>query len=153
MHPRTVRVLADRHHLERVVSNLLDNAFTHTPTGGLISVRWGRDGATAWFGIADSGAGISDSALPHVFEPLFRGDQSRASASGGAGLGLTIAQRLLHANGGQLTARNGPAGGAVFTATLPALVQHPAGGPDAAAYGNRLSGDLSPTSQTWPNGS
>jgi signal transduction histidine kinase len=118
-----VSVLADGHHLERVVANLLDNALTHTPNGGLIGVRWGRDGATAWFRIADSGAGIPESALPHVFEPLFRADRSRAGATGGAGLGLTIAQRLLHANGGQLTARNDRAGGAVLTATLPALVQ------------------------------
>jgi signal transduction histidine kinase len=126
-----VRVLADSHHLERVVANLLDNAFSHTPAGGVISVRWGRDASVAWFTIADNGDGIPDSALPHLFEPLFRAKRSGNSAAEGARLGLTIAQRLLHANGGRLRAANDPAGGAVFTATLRALVQSGAGVPTA----------------------
>jgi signal transduction histidine kinase len=102
-----------------VISNLLDNALVHTPNGGRISVQWGGDRACAWFIVADSGAGISDAALPHVFEPLFRGERSHAGSSDGAGLGQAIAQRLLHANGGRLTASNQGGGGALFKATLP----------------------------------
>jgi signal transduction histidine kinase len=124
-----VDVVVDSDHLDRVVANLLDNAFAHTPREGTVSVRWGGDGATAWFTVADSGDGIPDAALPHLFEPLFRAARSGTRDMGSAGLGLTIAQRLLHANGGQLSADNGPAGGAVFTATLRALVHSRSGAP------------------------
>jgi two-component system heavy metal sensor histidine kinase CusS len=76
---------ADRHHLERVVAKLLENAVTHTPTRGVVSVRWLLDTGTASFTVADSGDGIPDSALPHVFEPLSRATQARTSATGDAG--------------------------------------------------------------------
>jgi signal transduction histidine kinase len=116
-----VEVLADGYLLERVAANLLDNAVRHSPDGGAVDVEWGRDGGDAWFAVADRGDGIPDAALPHLFEPLYRAPPAREGEARGAGLGLTIARRLVGANGGTLTARNRPGGGAVFTATLPAL--------------------------------
>jgi signal transduction histidine kinase len=111
---------ADGHLLVRAVENLLDNALRHTPEGGTITVRWERDAAGLTFTVADTGPGIPPPDLPHLFTPLFRGETSRNRRTGGAGLGLTIAQRILKAHGGTLSAANHPGGGAIFTATLPA---------------------------------
>lgn len=105
--------------LTRAAENLLDNALRHTPSGGTIRVRCDADAGLARFSVADTGPGIPPQDLPHLFQPLFRGETSRNRRTGGAGLGLTIARRVLVAHGGDLTARNGLDGGAVFTATLP----------------------------------
>jgi len=111
---------ADGHLLARAVDNLLDNALRHTPDGGCIRVRWGREGTAVRVTVADSGPGVAAHDLPHVFTPLYRGETSRNRQTGGAGLGLAIARRILTAHGGDLTAANSPVGGAVFTAMLPA---------------------------------
>ena len=58
--------------------------------------------------------------LPRLFQPLYRGDDSRNGQTGGAGIGLAVAQRILVAHGGSLSAANRPEGGAIFTGTLPA---------------------------------
>ena len=108
----------------RAVANLLDNALRHTPDGGRIRVRWGRTGANLVFAVEDTGPGIAPHDLPHLFTPLYRGETSRNRQTGGAGLGLAIARRILQAHGGDLTAANRSGGGAVFTGTLP--LQHPA---------------------------
>ncbi len=118
-------LMGDSHLLARVVENLLDNAVRHTPAGGRIQVRWGCEQATLHFAVADSGPGIAAHDLPHLFTPLYRGETSRNRRTGGAGLGLAIARRILRAHGGDLTAANGPTGGAVFTGTLPATAHTP----------------------------
>ncbi|HLZ21248.1 MAG TPA: HAMP domain-containing sensor histidine kinase [Ktedonobacterales bacterium] len=109
----------DAHLLTRAVENLLDNALRHTPAHGQILVRTWREGARSLFSVADSGVGISPHDLAHIFDPVYRGDASRNQRTGGAGLGLTIARRILHAHGGALVAANGERGGAVFTAWVP----------------------------------
>ena len=105
--------------LARVVGNLLDNALRHTPAGGQISVCWWHEDTALVFAVADSGPGIAAHDLPHLFTPLYRGETSRNRQTGGAGLGLTIARRIMQAHGGELAAANGARGGALFTATLP----------------------------------
>jgi signal transduction histidine kinase len=113
----------DAHLLTRAVENLLDNALHHSPPGGCVSVRWERTPGSWWcFAVGDSGPGIAPADLPHIFDPLYRGDASRNRGTGGAGLGLAIARRILRAHGGDLTAANRPGGGAELTATLPAKV-------------------------------
>jgi signal transduction histidine kinase len=111
--------LADEHFLSRVVSNLLDNAVRHVPAGGDVELRWERSNGHIGFAVWNSGDPIPSRDLPHLFEPLFRGDRSRNSQTGGAGLGLAIARHLIEAHGGTLVAENPPAGGARFAATLP----------------------------------
>jgi signal transduction histidine kinase len=106
-----VAVNGDPVALQRVLTNLLDNALRHAHTRVELSVLAGR------VEVADDGAGFAAADLPHVFEPLFRGD--RARATGGAGLGLAIARRLVRAHGGEVEAANGPAGGARVHVTLP----------------------------------
>ena len=116
---RACPVDADSHQLARAVDNILDNALRHTPAGGRIEVTCGIGDGTAWFTITDTGPGIAADDLPHLFQPLYRGDRSRSTAAGGAGLGLAIAHRIVTAHDGTLVAGNTPAGGASFTATLP----------------------------------
>lgn len=118
--PRTpCALVGDSQMLTRAVENLLENALRHTSAGGQITVSWGADGAGLVWRVADTGAGIAAQDLPHLFMPLYRGEASRNRQTGGAGLGLTIARRILQAHGGDLTAANRAIGGAAFTATLP----------------------------------
>jgi len=105
--------------LARVVGNVLDNAVRYTPEGGRIYVRWQRAAGALVFAVEDTGPGIATHDLPHLFTPLYRGEASRNRRTGGAGLGLTIARRILQAHGGDLTAANRSTNGAVFTGTLP----------------------------------
>ncbi|NPV69590.1 MAG: HAMP domain-containing histidine kinase [Firmicutes bacterium] len=105
----------DEHLLTRAVENLLDNALRHTPPGGTIHVEWRRETDGYAFTVTDSGPGFKPHDLPHVFTPLFRGKDSRNRRTGGTGLGLTVAQRILRAHGGDLSAANAPSGGAVLT--------------------------------------
>ncbi len=114
-----VTLAADAHLLGRALGNLLENAVRFTPPGGEVRLRWRPGAGRLVFSVADTGPGIPPQDLPRLFDPLFRGESSRNRETGGAGLGLTIAQRILVAHGGELTAANGAAGGAVFTGLLP----------------------------------
>ncbi|HEX6796484.1 MAG TPA: HAMP domain-containing sensor histidine kinase [Ktedonobacterales bacterium] len=128
--PRDCALEGDAHLLTRAVENLLDNALRHSPPGGCVTVQWQRAPAGWRFSVGDSGPGIAPADLPHIFDPLYRGDASRNRGTGGAGLGLAIARRILRAHGGDLTAANRSSGGAELTATLPCEVCDVA--PDAA---------------------
>jgi len=112
-------IVGDTHLLERAIENLLDNALRYTPPGGEITVRWQTGAGQAEFTVTDTGPGIAPRDLPHLFEPLYRGEASRNRATGGAGLGLTIARRILRAHGGDLVAANRAGTGAEFTGRLP----------------------------------
>ncbi|HZS88915.1 MAG TPA: HAMP domain-containing sensor histidine kinase [Chloroflexota bacterium] len=112
--------IGDKHLLVRAVQNVLDNAVRYTPAGGRIHLRWTREAGALVIAVEDTGPGIAPQDLPHLFTPLYRGESSRNRQTAGAGLGLTIARRIVQAHGGDLVGANGAAGGAVFTATLPA---------------------------------
>jgi signal transduction histidine kinase len=114
-------VNADWSQLARVLGNLLDNALLYTPASGHIDLDWCCDGEMIQFRVADSGPGIAAKDLPHLFTPLYRGETSRNRETGGAGLGLAIAQRILRAHGGDLLATNRPTGGAQFTGHFPII--------------------------------
>jgi signal transduction histidine kinase len=92
--------VGDAHLLERAVENLLDNALRYTPAGGRIVVGWQQERTRVVFTVADTGPGIAPGDLPHLFDPLYRGEASRNRQTGGAGLGLAIARRALRADGG-----------------------------------------------------
>jgi signal transduction histidine kinase len=115
-----VTTIADEDFLTRVVSNLLDNAVRHVPAGGDVELRWACTNRSIGFTVWNSGDSIPAEDLPHVFEPMFRSDNSRNRETGGAGLGLAIARHLIEVHGGTLVAENPPAGGARFAAMLPA---------------------------------
>ncbi|WP_409346734.1 ATP-binding protein [Paenibacillus sp. MBLB4367] len=106
----------DAHMLRRAIGNLIDNALRYTQRNGVITIRLHVEEERVLFTIEDSGPGISEDELPHIFEPFYRGEDSRNPDYGGTGLGLTIAQRILRAHNGDLTARNySQTGGAIFT--------------------------------------
>jgi len=108
----------DRTRISQVLSNLLDNAIFHTPEGGQVKVRVdGLNGAVQVM-VEDTGVGIPAEALAHVFDRFYRVDISRARATGGAGLGLTIAKQLVEAHGGSIRAESVVGHGSVFTFEL-----------------------------------
>jgi two-component system OmpR family sensor kinase/two-component system sensor histidine kinase BaeS len=109
----------DAQRIEQILGNLLSNALRHTPQGGQIQVDLLVSAGAVRVSVQDSGPGIPQEALPHVFERFYRADRARSRAEGGSGLGLAIARHLAEAHGGTLTAANHPLGGAVFTLTLP----------------------------------
>ncbi|TDF93735.1 sensor histidine kinase [Paenibacillus piri] len=108
-------IQGDDHLLERAIGNLLDNAIRYTAPEGRVRLQWHMERERVVFSVADSGPGISEKDLPHIFDPFYRAEASRNTETGGTGLGLTIAVRILTAHGGGLTARNLPQGGAEFT--------------------------------------
>jgi signal transduction histidine kinase len=138
--PTPARLLGDPHLLARAVENLIDNAIRYTPEGGEVRVQWHAEDRRIMFDVADSGPGIPARDLGQLFQPLYRGENSRNRQTGGAGIGLAIAQRILTAHGGSLAAANRAAGGAIFTGTLPASRQTTA----AATAPAEASADLTP---------
>ena len=115
--PRPAMVRGDRRRLQRVVANLMDNAIKYTPRGGNITVTVKMHSGHTIIEISDTGIGINENDIPHVFERFYRGDKSRSTA--GSGLGLSLALALAHAHGGDLTVESTEHGN-TFTFFLPA---------------------------------
>lgn len=109
--------------ISQVVNNLLENAIIHTPDGGGITVNAGYSGATGSemvrVAVADSGPGIQSEDLARVFDRFFRADPSRTRATGGVGLGLTIAKQLVEVHGGTIHVESIVPMGARFVFELP----------------------------------
>ena len=109
--------------ISQVVNNLLENAIIHTPDGGSITVSVGYSGPTGSemvrVAVADSGPGIQSEDLARVFDRFFRADPSRARATGGVGLGLTIAKQLVGVHGGTIHVESIVPTGARFVFELP----------------------------------
>jgi two-component system, OmpR family, sensor kinase len=95
-----VDVLGDSDRLRQVVDNLLANALRHTPDNAGVAVRVRGDDGSACLEVADHGPGVAAEEQAHIFEPFRRADPTRARATGGAGLGLTIVSAIAHAHGG-----------------------------------------------------
>lgn len=114
-------VLMNSFKMQRVLYNLVQNAIRHTPAGGQVSVSAHvcESGQQVSVEIADSGEGIPPGDLPHIFEPFYRSEKSRARDGRGAGLGLTIARGIIEAHGGTIDAVSQPNAGSHFHFTLP----------------------------------
>ena len=108
-----------------VLANLLQNALRHTPSGGRVLVTAYRSSLEAVpslaIGVSDTGPGIAEELLPHVFDRFVKG-----ADSGGSGLGLAIARSLVEAHGGTIAAGRGDTGGTTITVVLPFVPAHPA---------------------------
>jgi two-component system sensor histidine kinase BaeS len=111
----------DLHRIRQVLLNLLENAVAHTREGGRITVSARQRDGQVYISVADTGEGIPPEDLPMIFERFYRVDKSRTRATGGSGLGLTIAKRLVEAHGGTIEVRSQPGRGSVFTFNLPAI--------------------------------
>lgn len=114
-------VHADPVLLRRVLDNLLENAHKYSPDAAApIVLRAARaDGGIA-FEVVDRGMGIAEKDQPHLFTPFFRSDTSRARASGGVGLGLTLAKRIVEAHHGTITVTSTLGVGSTFRVLVPA---------------------------------
>jgi signal transduction histidine kinase len=112
-----VRVAPDK--VERVLLNLLTNALRHTPDDGAVSVVVQPNSDHVVVSVEDTGEGLAPGAQQRMFERFWRDDDSRTRASGGAGLGLAIAQGVVQAHGGTIWAENRSSGGARVAFTLP----------------------------------
>lgn len=109
----------DPQRMEQVISNIVDNALRFAPPNSAIEVAIRQDGEQVVIVISDNGPGVPEQDLPWIFNRFWRGDKSRSRASGGAGLGLAIAKQLTEVQGGQIIARNRPAGGLEVTLLFP----------------------------------
>jgi heavy metal sensor kinase len=113
-----IHLLADTRMVQRMVSNLFDNAIKYTPSGGSVDVTVSENVAgQVIVSVSDTGIGISPTDLPRIFERFYRGDQSRSRA--GIGLGLSLAKAIARSCGGDITVSSVPGHGSTFTVFLP----------------------------------
>jgi signal transduction histidine kinase len=109
---------ADAQRLAQAVRALVDNAVKFTPQGGAVTVVVGEDKSKATLAVVDTGPGVADDELEHVFERFYRGSEDRANKAG-TGLGLAIARELVELMGGFISAESKPGQGSRFTLRLP----------------------------------
>lgn len=113
-----VFVMADKRLLGRAIANILRNAHRHGGVECLIIITVRGRGDKIELSIADNGPGVSDKALPHLFEPFYRPDQARTRESGGVGLGLSIVRSAVQASNGTVEAYAADPSGLVVMMTL-----------------------------------
>jgi signal transduction histidine kinase len=113
-------VRADRGLIKQALRILVDNAVKYTDPGGHITLATSADGATATISVSDDGIGIKPEAVGHIFERFYRADASRARATGGAGLGLSIAQWITYRHNGHLEVLSREGIGTRISVLLPA---------------------------------
>jgi len=112
-------VMADRGRLAQVLMNLVRNAITHTPEGGLVAIAVKPlETGPVEMTVSDTGAGIEPDDADRIFERFYRTDASRTRATGGFGLGLAIAREMVDAMGGRISVDSSPGQGSKFTVTL-----------------------------------
>jgi signal transduction histidine kinase len=116
-----VRVDADLARVRQLLLILIDNALTHTPSGGEVSVGVIRQNGRAHVTVTDTGEGIPTSDLPHVFERFYRADKARTRENGGSGLGLAIAKWIVDAHKGEIEVTSTEGKGTEVAISLPAL--------------------------------
>jgi len=115
--PRELTIMGDVQKLQRVFANLIDNAVKYTADGGAITILIEEGGHRAFITIADTGMGIAETDLPHIFERFFRGERSRSAS--GSGLGLSLAKVFITAHGGTIAVESKPGQGSRFVIALP----------------------------------
>ncbi len=111
-------VLADKDAIQRVLTNLLDNAIKFTPEDGYIDVHAGEKDGHAYLSLENSGAGIEKKELLHIFDRFYKTDKSRSKDKSGAGLGLYIVKSIIKAHGEKIWAESEPGEFTRFTFTL-----------------------------------
>jgi len=114
-------VFGDHDRLKQVLLNLGDNALKFSPPGGTVTLSAWRAGDLACLRVADTGPGIAAQELDKIFDRFYRSDPSRARASGGMGLGLSIVQAIVEAHGGKVRVSSEPGVGTSFTVELPCM--------------------------------
>ena len=113
-------LIGDGDRLAQVFTNLVDNALKYTPTKGHVTLSAANVGNEMELSITDTGEGVPDEALPHLFDRFYQVDPSRAGGEKhGAGLGLAIVQEITQAHGGRISVRSQAGHGTTFVIHLP----------------------------------
>ena len=113
-------LFVDKDRIIQVLTNLAGNALQYTPNGGKVSISVRREKSEILFAVKDTGIGISTEQLTFIFNRFYRTDKSRNRASGGSGIGLTIAKALVQAHQGKIWAEsNGEGKGSTFSFLIP----------------------------------
>jgi PAS domain S-box-containing protein len=133
--PRATPISGDPERLQQVVWNLVSNAVKFTPRGGQVQVRVERVNSHVELIVSDTGIGITQEFLPHIFERFRQADAGSTRAHGGLGLGLAITRHLIELHGGTVHASSAGQGtGATFRVTLPVMIVHPAEFPERRVH-------------------
>jgi signal transduction histidine kinase len=111
--------MGDSDRLKQLMLNLVDNAIKYTPAGGTVSLSLSRQNGWAHLTVSDTGVGIPQEDLPHIFDRFYRVDKARNRLQGGSGLGLAIAKWIVQAHGGGIQVNSRVGEGTTFTVTLP----------------------------------
>lgn len=111
------QVIGDKNKLQQVLTNLVDNALKFTPENGVIVLSARQVGSLLEISVSDTGKGIEEQYLQHIFERFYRVDNSRQYE--GTGLGLSIAKHIVEAHAGSLSVNSRPGKGSTFSFTIP----------------------------------
>lgn len=114
-------ILISEDDLYQIAFNLIENGIKYNVPGGSLAVRLSRDEENAYLEVRDTGVGIPEEAIPHLFERFFRVDKARSRQSGGSGLGLAIVRAIVQRNRGDIQVESTPGEGTIFTVSFPAF--------------------------------
>lgn len=114
-----ITVIGDEVRLIQVIMNLVDNAIAYTNAGGKVTLDVKVKGNCAYLTVSDTGIGIEQKHLEHIFERFYRVDPARSRAAGGTGLGLAIVDWVVRAHGGTISVESEVGRGTMFTVKLP----------------------------------
>jgi two-component system, OmpR family, manganese sensing sensor histidine kinase len=114
-----LQLIGDSVQLTRLFTNLIENAFYYTPSGGVIEIKTSSVGSQVYINVQDTGVGIALEDIDKIFERFWRANQSRSYWSGGSGLGLAIAQAIAQNHGGLISVTSQLEVGSCFTVRLP----------------------------------
>lgn len=114
-----VTLEADRDKIKQVVLNLLSNAVKYNRPNGFVNIQTWKDAGKVWLSVQDSGVGIPEENLAHIFQRFYR-VQTTEHVAAGTGLGLSIAKKIIESHGGEIAVRSKPGEGTLFTVCLPA---------------------------------
>jgi signal transduction histidine kinase len=132
--PSTDSLFANQPALERLFLTVLDNAIKYTPPGGHVSLGLRLENSQAIIEVADTGIGITEKDLPHVFERFYRADQARSRETRGSGLGLSIAKWIAEIHNGSIGLHSQPGHGTRVTIRLPLAAELSTNSPDLPQF-------------------